>query len=117
MRNGCPTKTDAGGLEPLVPLSKIPTDAISVEGCLRLWCEVIGQQWRGALPEVYRRCGGKNLSGNARLEVRRCKEWFGSSDFFYICGLAGVDADAILKEFQRCMDDVTNYRGVKDAKT
>lgn len=115
--HGCLPKTDIGDLPPLIPLECLPTDSISADGCRRLWCEVIGQQWRGALPEVYRRCGGKNLSRNARLDVRRCKEWFGSPDYYYICDLAGMDAESILKEFQRCMENIENYRGVKDANT
>jgi len=87
-----------------------------VDGCRRLWCEVISHQWKGALPEVYRWCQGRNIDKNARLEVRRCQEWFGSVDYYRICEMAGVDASAILNEFRAVTADISKYRGAKDAK-
>lgn len=98
------------------PILEINIDDISTDNCRQMWCEVIYQAWRGAFPRIYRYGKGQTFNDNQRADMRRDQDWFGSGEFYKVCEHAGVEAGNILAEFNRCMLDLDNYKGVRGAK-
>lgn len=58
--------------------------------CRALWCAVLASAWVEALYP----------SSRARsVEIQQSRNWFGSSDFFQVCALAGVEPSQVMMRF------------------
>lgn len=84
---------NAGSIRhPDAPGFDVPIDdsAVDAGACRGLWAAVLMQQWELVF-------GTPALWRSADRPVAR--RWFGESDFFTVCALAGLDGRAVLERF------------------